>query len=159
MSSAVSFRPRRLRRVCWASAAAVVIVFTAVSFGLRGSLGGDSPGVYQRGDQLAMIGLGVLAAAGILLFARPLVIADEHTVRIRNVVGGYDLPWEVVRAVRFDRGSAWASLELSDDDVVGVMAVQAGDKEYAVEAVRALRALLDANRSAHAATAQPTEDA
>jgi hypothetical protein len=115
--------------------------------------------VFQRGDQLAMIGLGVLTAAGILMFARPRVVADEHTVRIRNVVGGYDLPWEVVRAVRFDRGSAWASLELSDDELVGVMAVQAGDKEYAVEAVRVLRALLDANRSAHAATAQPTEDA
>jgi Bacterial PH domain len=46
--------------------------------------------------------------------------------------------------VRFDRGSPWASLELRDDDVVQVMAVQVMDKEYAVDAVRALRHLLAA---------------
>ena len=47
----------------------------------------------------------------------------------------------MVRAVRFGRGAPWATLELQDDDVVSVMAVQAADKEYAVEAIRVLRAL------------------
>jgi Bacterial PH domain len=153
VSETVSFRPRRLRKVCWASAVAVMIVFTGVSFGLHGSLGDGSPGVFQRGDQFAMIGLGVLAAAGILLFTRPSVVADQETVRVRNVIGGYELPWEVVRAVRFNRGSPWASLELEDDDLVAVMAVQANDKEYAITAVRSLRALLEANRAAHASAA------
>jgi hypothetical protein len=153
VSQQVSFRPRKLRVVCWASAAAIVIVFTAVSFGLHGPLGDGAPGVFQRGDQAAMIGLGLLAAAGVLMFTRPRVTADEHGVRVRNLVGGYELPWEIVRSVRFNRGSAWASLELEDDDMVGVMAVQANDKEYAVEAVRSLRTLLEANRAARAAVA------
>jgi hypothetical protein len=144
----VRFKPRRSRVVCWASAAAVVAVFTAVSFGLRGPTG-DGPGVFEAGDQWAMIGLGVLAAGGILLFTRPSVAADRNGVRVRNVIGGYDLPWEVVRAVRFGRGAAWATLDLRDDDVVAVMAVQAADKEYALTAVRALRAL----HAAHAAPA------
>jgi hypothetical protein len=151
---AVTFRPRRLRVVCWVSAVAVVVVFTAVSFGLHGALGNGAPGVFQRGDQAAMIGLGLLAGGGIMLLARPRVVADIDGVRIRNALGGYDLPWEVVRAVRFNRGAAWATLELEDDEVVGMLAVQAADKGYAVDAVRSLRDLLAANRAAHASTAE-----
>ena len=48
------------------------------------------------------------------------------------MIGGYDLPWEVVRGIRFERGNPWVTLELEDDDVVAVMAVQAADKEHAV---------------------------
>jgi len=141
----VRFRPRRARIVCWVLAAAVVVVCTLVSFGLRGSTG-DGPGVFEAGDQWAMIGLGVVLAGGILMFTRPRVEADSTGIRVRNVVGGYDLPWEVVRAVRFGRGAPWASLDLEDDETVAVMAVQAADKEHAVEAVRTLRALLTEHR-------------
>jgi hypothetical protein len=139
------FRPRRARVVCWVLAVAVVVVCTLVSFGLRGSTG-DGPGVFEAGDQWAMIGLGVALAIGILMFTRPRVEADGTGIRVRNVIGGYELPWEVVRAVRFGRGAPWASLDLEDDDTVAVMAVQAADKQYAVEAVRTLRALLAEHR-------------
>jgi hypothetical protein len=88
-----------------------------------------------------MVVLGLLAAGAILLFTRPRVVADEQHIKIQNVMGGYDLPWSVVRKIRFDRGNPWVSLELEDDDVVAVMAVQAADKEHAVAAVRALREL------------------
>jgi len=74
----------------------------------------------------------------ILAFARPRVIADAAGVRIRNVIGGYELPWEVVRGIRFERGNPWVTLELEDDDVVAIMAIQAADKEYAVTAARAV---------------------
>jgi hypothetical protein len=47
----------------------------------------------------------------------------------------------VVRAVRFDRNSPWATLDLFDDDQVSVHALQAADKDYAVQGVRTLRAL------------------
>jgi hypothetical protein len=63
---------------------------------------------------------------------------------VRNLLGFYDLPWEVVRAVKFNRGAPWVTLELEDDDVVAVLAVQAADKEYALRAVRGLRALHEA---------------
>lgn len=137
---AVEYRPRRIRWVAGISALAVVILFTALSFGLHGATG-DGLGQFERGDQTAMIGLGVLAALGILAFTRPRVRADADHVQIRNVVGNFDLPWSAVRAVRFDRNSAWAMLELHDDETVPVHALQAADKEYAVEAVRSLRAL------------------
>ena len=63
-----------------------------------------------------MIGLGLLIGLGILAFTRPRVRADADGIKIRNVVGSYDLPWSVVRAVRFDRNSPWATLELYDDE-------------------------------------------
>lgn len=126
--------------VCWCLAVAMVLLFTAVGTALSGPTGGGR-GAFQRGDQLAMIGLGLLGAFLILLFTRPRVEADTHGIRVRNVIGSYDLPWELVRAVRFDRGSAWASLELPDDELVPVLALQVVDKERAVAGVRALRAL------------------
>jgi hypothetical protein len=126
--------------VCWASAAAVLVIFTIVGTGLRGPTG-EGDAVFQPGDQFAMIGLGVLIAAGILMFTRPRVEADARGVRVRNVVGSYDLPWDVVRAVRFDRGASWASLELHDDDQVPMIALQVVDRERAVSGVRALREL------------------
>ena len=137
----VEFRPKRIRWVAGFSAAAVVILFTLLSFGLHGSTGFDNSGSFQRGDQTAMIGLGVLIGLGILAFARPRVRADADGIKIRNVIGGYDLPWSVVRAVRFDRNLPWATLDLEDDEQISVHALQAADKEYAVEGVRALRAL------------------
>ena len=137
----VVYGPRRIRWVAGIAAVAVVVLFTAVSFGLRGSAGFENSGQFRRGDQAAMIGLGVLIALGILAFTRPRVSADADGIKIRNVVGGYELPWSVVRAVRFDRHSAWATLELYDDEQVSLHALQAADKEYAVDGVRTLRAL------------------
>jgi len=144
----VRFAPRRSRVVCWVAAVAVVAVFTAISTSLRGPTG-DGPGVFQPGDQWAMIGLGILGGLGIMMFTRPRVEADREGIRIRNVIGGYDLPWGVVRRVRYGRGAPWATLDLHDDDVVAVMAVQAADKEYAVAAVSALRRLLAEHQAAH----------
>ena len=139
-SEVIEFRPRRVRVIAALAAPAIVAIFTVLSFGLKGSTG-DGYGQFQAGDQFAMIGLGVLAAFGVLVFTRPRVRADAQGIRIRNVVGGYDLPWAVVRAVRFDRNAAWAMLDLQDDETVPVHALQAVDKDYAVAGVRALRAL------------------
>jgi hypothetical protein len=134
--------------MAWILAVAVLVVFTLVGTGLRGETG-DGYGTFQRGDQFAMVGLGVLFALGILLFTRLRVEADEKGIRVRNLVGGYDLPWDMVRSIRFNRGTPWASLELSDEDLLPMMALQAADKQYAVDGVRALRALLEASQREH----------
>src|SRR3954454_6189667 len=136
----VELRPRKIRYICWAAAVAVVALFTFVAFGLHGSTG-EGYGQLRPRDQGAMIGLGVLCGLGLLAFTRPRVWADAEGIRIRNVVGRYRLPWTVVRAVRFDRHAPWAMLELQDDETVPVHALQAADKAYAVEGVRALREL------------------
>lgn len=139
-SEVVSLRPRKARVVSAVAAVAVVIVFTAIGVALSGPVN-SGPATFGTGDRVAMILLGVLGALAILTLGRPRVEADAEGIRVRNLIGGYELPWSMVRAVRFHRGSPWAALELTDDDVVAVMAVQATDKEYAVAGVRALRAL------------------
>lgn len=149
-SDVLRLRPRRLRVMCWILAPALVLVFTALGLALHGATG-EGVATFQRGDSFAMIGLGVLGAVVILLFTRVKVEADADGVRVRNVLGSYDLPWDVVRAVRFDRGSPWASLELHDDELVPMIALQAVDKDSAVAGVRALRALLEAARPVPAA--------
>lgn len=146
-SPVVSLRPRKARIVAGVAAVAVLAVFSGVGFALRGPVN-TGPATFGTGDRVAMVLLGVLGALGVLTLARPRVDADARGIRVRNLLGGYQLPWSAVRAVCFARGSAWATLELADDDVLAVMAVQATDKEYAVEGVRALRAL-------HAAATAP----
>jgi Bacterial PH domain len=139
-TTAVTYRPRKARKAAVIAAVAVVVLFTVVSFGLTGSTG-QGRAVFQRGDQAAMIGLGLAFAAGFLLFLRPKVSADGRGVRVQNVIGSYDLPWEVVRGVRFERGASFASLELEDDELVTVVALQLVDGEHALAGVRALRDL------------------
>jgi transporter family-2 protein len=132
-------RPRRVRVVAFVTAVALVGFFTLIALALGTRT--DGGGYFGAGDQAAMVVLGCLLALAALVFARPKVDADAERVRVRNIIGGYDLPWAVVRAVRFDDSAPWASLELADDDTVAVMAVQAADRQHAVDAVRALRAL------------------
>lgn len=138
--------PRRLRLICVLAAAALVAVMTVVAVLLKSS----STGVvaFRTADQVAMIGLGLAMGAAVLWVARPRVDADSSGIRVRNVLGNHELPWSVVRAVRFDRHSPWATLLLSNGDELAVLAVQAADKERAVVAVEGLRALLAASRPA-----------
>ena len=139
--------------MCWVLAPAVAVFFAVLALLLRGPVGGGPhPGVFGPGDQVAMAILGLLAAGAILLFTRPRVVADERRIEVRNVIGTHDLPWAVVRRIVFERGNPWVSLELADDDTVAVMAVQAADKDHAVAAVQALRALHATSRAASGAS-------
>lgn len=134
----VRFRPRRARVTAWIAAGVTLLVSVGLALALSGaSAAGQAP--FETADRFALVGLGLIGAAAWLLLARPQVWADSDGIRVRNVLGAHELPWSLVRAVRFDRNASWASLELHDDDLVSVMAVQAVDREYAVAAVRALR--------------------
>jgi len=135
----VRAHPVRLRRVAAAAAAVVVATFVVIAV-LLGSTSSEGV-VFGVGDQVAMVLLGCFVAGGILLVARPSLVADERGLRVRNIVVSHDIPWEVVRAVAFRDGSPWATLELADDDQVALLAVQASDGERSVAVVRALRTL------------------
>jgi hypothetical protein len=146
VTAEVVARPRRIRLLACIAAPLIVVVFTVIATTLHGRLNAEG-GTFETGDQAAMIGLGVLAALGALVFTRPRVIAGPQGIQVRNLLGSYELSWQVVRAVRFNRGSSWVTLDLEDDDVLSVLAVQAADKEYAVDVVRRLRALHAAARA------------
>lgn len=140
-------RPRVLQRVVWGLVVVVMIVFTGVAVALGRTSGGAS---FRLADQLAMVGLGALLSAAALTLTRARVVADLQGVRIRNVLGDRQVPWQVVREVRMDPGASWASLELHDDDTLALLGIQSNDGDRAVEAVLGLRALLHASRRAPA---------
>ena len=48
----MTYRPHKIRWVAGGCAAGVVVLFTAISFGLHGSAGFDNSGHYERGDLL-----------------------------------------------------------------------------------------------------------
>lgn len=137
-------RPRKTSVFCWIGAVAVAAVCVLAATAMGGKTEGG--GVFHSADAYAMVGLGILAALGILAFARPRVWADSRGLRVRNLFNTVTVPWQVVRAVRFARGASWASLELADDDELSVMAIQAVDAETALAAVRRLRELLAESR-------------
>ncbi|WP_111767510.1 PH domain-containing protein [Nakamurella deserti] len=137
---AVTVRPRRIAVYAAIGAAAVILVGVFVALKLRGS----DTGVYFRtSDAVAMAGLGLLFAGGIMLTARPRLRADAHGLRVRNIVGERFVPWPVIERISFPEGAVWAQLELADDEVMSVMAIQSMDKERAVVALREVRALYD----------------
>jgi hypothetical protein len=139
-------RPRKLRVVARAAAGALVLVFGVLAYLLPARQGGG-PAAFGLSDQIAFFGLGLLLAGAVYGFARATVEADATGIRIRNYyVGEKYLPWPVVAAVRLDEGSPWASLDLQDDDTVALLAVQANDGAFAVDAVVELRRLLAASR-------------
>jgi hypothetical protein len=146
----LDYRPKRVRIVCTIAAVAVAVLFTIIGTALT-TVG---EGVFKPGDQYAMIGLGVVFAAGIMFIARPRVQADETGIKVRNIISGYALPWSVISKVSFDRGQPWLSLDLANDDTVLVLAVQAVDRQDAVRAVKVLRAL---HAQAQQAEAQQAE--
>ena len=134
-----------MRLICAVVAAVVLVAMLADALLLPRSEGGQIS--FGAADQLAIAGLGVVLAVGVLLLGRPRVDADAAGVRVRNILGSHAVPWDVVAAVRFERKSSWATLQLHTGEVIALLAVQAVDKERAVAAVEGLRALLAASRA------------
>lgn len=141
----VVVRPRRVLWVAWVGAVVTAVLFTAIAIVLRNS----PTGVYFRvADQVAMIVLGLIVAAGVLLLARPRVRADAAGIEVRNILITRYVPWELVRRVAFPDGASWARLDLPDDEYLPMLAIQAVDGRHAVDGITRVRALHAAARAA-----------
>ncbi|GLY65738.1 membrane protein [Amycolatopsis taiwanensis] len=128
-------------RAIWMSVLLAVVllgVFVVVSLLLRHS---NTGAIFGLSDQIAMMGVGVILAAGSMLFATPRVRADASGIEVRNVLVGRKFAWDEVLSVSFPDGASFARLELPEDEYYGVLAIQAVDRERAVQSVRKLRAL------------------
>ena len=140
----VDYVPRRLRRICQALAVLVVVVFGLIALLLtHGTAEGQ---VFGPADQAAFFGIGLLLATGVLVFTRFRVRADAQGIWVRNALGERYFPWAVVVGVDLPDGGTWAQLELHDDEVVAVLAVQTSDGDVAIDALIALRRLLRESR-------------
>ncbi|WP_236792090.1 PH domain-containing protein [Amycolatopsis sp. GM8] len=135
----VVIRPHRATWVSVVMAVFLVAAFSVVAALLRGS---NTGAIFEVSDQIAMVGIGIVLAGGALLFATPRVRADAEGIEVRNVIfltRRYN--WLEVLSVSFPDGTSFARLELPEDEYTGVVAIQAVDRDRAVEAVRALRRL------------------
>jgi Bacterial PH domain len=125
----------------FAYVAAFLIAATHIVVGLLLKI--KSSGViFQTADQVAMAALGVVLAGAILLFARPRLRVGRAGLSVRNLLGDRLVDWAEVVGVSFPAGSRWARIDLPDDEYIPVMAIQAVDKERAVEAMDTVRSLL-----------------
>jgi hypothetical protein len=140
----VDHAPRKLRRVCWALAVLVVVVFGVVSLLLTRGTAEDQ--IFGPADQVAFFGIGLVIAAGVLALTRFRVRADSSGIWVRNTLGERYFPWALVVSVDLPDGATWAQLELHDDETVAVLAVQTSDGDLAVDVLIALRRLLKASR-------------
>lgn len=98
--------------------------------------------VFQTADQVAMALLGLVIAGVVLLFARPRLRVGPSGLSVRNLLGDRLIRWSDTVGVSFPAGSRWARIDLPDDEYVPVMAIQAVDKDRAVEAMDTVRSLL-----------------
>ncbi|MDT0277614.1 PH domain-containing protein [Blastococcus goldschmidtiae] len=137
--------PRRLRLLLVVLAGVVLLVAAVVALSLPSTT--NTVVNYGVVDQVAIAGLGLVLAVGVLFLGRSRVDADASGVRVRNLLIRHELPWQSVRAVRFERKSAWGSLALENGDEVSLLGLQAVDGEYAARAVEGLRALHAAARA------------
>jgi hypothetical protein len=125
----------------FAYAAALVIVAAHIAVGLLLKI--KSSGViFQTADQVAMAGLGLVLAGAVLLLARPRLRVGPAGLAVRNVLSDRLVPWSDVVGVSFPAGARWARIDLPDDEYVPLMAIQAIDKDRAVDAMDTVRMLL-----------------
>ncbi|MGD9621363.1 MAG: PH domain-containing protein [Mycolicibacterium sp.] len=125
----------------FAYGAAVLIFAAHVVVGVL--LKASSTGViFQTADQVAIAALGAVIAIFISLLGRPRLRAGPAGIAVRNLFGYKLFPWSQVRGVSFHPGARWARLDLPDDEYIAVMAIQAVDKERAVESMDRVRAVL-----------------
>lgn len=136
-----TFRPRRSRYVSIGVAVALVVVFVIVAVRIPhgGVTGWSTP------DSVAMVAFGVAVAAFLLRFAFVRATPTPQGLQIRNLMLSRELEWAEIVNVQFGNGAPWLVLELSDTEVLAVMAVQRSDGAFAVAEARRLAALVEAN--------------
>ncbi|GAA1480712.1 hypothetical protein GCM10009624_11520 [Gordonia sinesedis] len=135
----LDYRPRRLPRL--AVAAAVVVIIIHVTFGLLltiSNTGADNVGVR---DQAAIILIGLLIAALVLLFTRARLRVGPAGVGVRNLGSERLIGWDRVRGLSYPGKGFGARLLLPADEHIPVLAVQAGDGDRAVAAMQTFREL------------------
>jgi hypothetical protein len=125
----------------FAYGAAAVILAAHVTVGVLLKI--SSTGViFQTADQVAIALLGAVIAGVVLLFARPRLRIGAPGVAVRNLFSYRLIPWADVVGVTFPPGARWARVDLPDDEYIPAMAIQAVDKERAVEAMDSVRVLV-----------------
>ncbi|HET7823437.1 MAG TPA: PH domain-containing protein [Ornithinibacter sp.] len=131
------FRPRRGRVLPLVMAGVAVVVCTVVAIGM------GAGGVWQVGDQLALVGLGLALAAFLGRYASIKAVPDGDGLTVRNLMLTRTVTWDEIIEVRFPDGAPWVTVELDDGDELAVMAIQRADGQLARDEALRLARLVD----------------
>ena len=132
-------RPRLTPLFAYGTAVLLIVLHVALGLLLKLKSSGV---IFQTADQVALILLGVVLAALVLLLTRPRLRVGAAGLSVRNVLGDKLVPWALVRDVSFHPGARWARVDLDDDEYLPVLAIQAVDKQRAVDAMDTVRSLM-----------------
>jgi Bacterial PH domain len=135
----VELRPHRTPPFIYAAAILIAAAHIVVGLLLKVRSSGV---IFHTSDQVAIAVLGLVIAGAVLLFARPRLRVGPTGLAVRNLLGYRIIRWSEVVGVSFPAGSRWARIDLPDDEYVPLMAIQAVDKERAVDAMATVRSLL-----------------
>ena len=131
------FRPRRGRVLPLVMAGVAVVVCTVVAIGM------GAGGVWQVGDQLALVGLGLALAAFLGRYASIKAVPDDAGLTVRNLMLTRTVTWDEIIEVRFPDGAPWVTVELDDGDELAVMAIQRADGQVARDEALRLARMVD----------------
>jgi hypothetical protein len=95
-------------------------------------------------DRIGFVAVGAAIGWGLLRFALLRADPSPGGLVVQNLVRRDDLRWGQIVAVRFGDGDPWVMLDLSDGDVLAVMAIQRADGARAVAEARRLATLVAA---------------
>jgi hypothetical protein len=130
-------RPVKSARIAIVLAVLIIILFVVIAAFLPDEKAGVS---FTGADQWGMAGVGLLIASGILRFTAPRVRAGRAGVETRSFFGSSRLvEWPLIVSVEFLPRTRFARLVLPGDEMVTLYAIQRGDAEQSVEAMRQLR--------------------
>jgi hypothetical protein len=132
-------RPHLTPYFAYGAAAVILAVHVIVGVLLKISSTGV---IFQTADQVAIALLGAVIACAVLLFARPRLRIGAAGVEVRNLFGDRLIPWSGFVGLTFPPGARWARVDLPDDEYIPVMAIQAVDKDRAVDAMDNVRGLI-----------------
>jgi hypothetical protein len=139
----VQVRPHLTPYFAYAAAFVIAVAHIAVGLLLKIKSSGV---VFQTADQVAIGALGLVIAGFVLLLARPRLRVGAAGLSVRNLLGERLVPWPDVVSVSFPAGARWARIDLPDDEYIPLMAIQAVDKDRAVEAMDTVRTFLSRYR-------------
>nr|WP_090345654.1 PH domain-containing protein [Mycolicibacterium malmesburyense]CRL78156.1 hypothetical protein CPGR_04541 [Mycolicibacterium malmesburyense] len=136
----VEIRPHLAPYFVYAAAGLILAAHVTVGALLKV---GSTGVIFRTADQVAIALLGVVIAAVVLLFARPRLRVGASGVTVRNLLADRTIPWSEVVDISFPRGARWARVDLPDDEYIPIMAIQAVDKDRAVDAMDRVRGVLE----------------
>lgn len=148
------FRPRRSRRAAAIMGWSAVALFGVLALLIPSVAGGANWGV---ADRLMFFSIGLAIGALAYRYATIEAIPSREGLHVRNLIVSRHLDWPEILSVQFGGGDPWPSLDLSDGDSLGIMAIQKADAEYGRSEASRLAALVQAFGEAREGTPKDGE--